>query len=79
MATFMALAPTFPHLESLVLNGIGEPLLHALLEEFIKIAKSSMPRGSWVGFQTNGALLTQERAKSLITVELPQFSGQIVA
>ena len=40
MATFMALAPTFPHLESLVLNGIGEPLLHPLLEEFIKIAKS---------------------------------------
>ena len=60
MATFMALAPAFPHLECLVLNGIGEPLFHPLLEEFIKIAKSSMPSGSWVGFQTNGALLTEK-------------------
>ena len=70
MASFMALAPAFPHLESLVLNGIGEPLLHPLLEEFIKIAKSSMPGGSWVGFQTNGALLTRERAKSLVAAGL---------
>src|SRR5512143_1246443 len=53
MASFMALSPAFPHIESLVLNGIGEPLLHPLLDEFIKIAKSSMPSGSWVGFQTN--------------------------
>jgi putative metalloenzyme radical SAM/SPASM domain maturase len=73
MATFMELAPAFPHLECLVLNGIGEPLLHPLLDEFIKIAKSSMPRGSWVGFQSNGALLTQERAKSLITVGLDRI------
>lgn len=70
MASFMALSPAFPHLESLVLNGIGEPLLHPLLEEFIKIAKSSMPGGSWVGFQTNGALLTRERAKSLVAAGL---------
>jgi len=73
MASFMALAPAFPHLESLVLNGIGEPLLHPLLDEFIKIAKSSMPSGSWVGFQTNGALLTQERAKSLVAAGLDRI------
>ncbi|MRS01869.1 radical SAM protein, partial [bacterium] len=73
MTTFMALAPTFPHLESLVLNGIGEPLLNALLEEFIKIAKSSMPEGSWVGFQTNGALLTPERANSLVSAGLDRI------
>ncbi len=73
MATFMELACAFPHLECLVLNGVGEPLLHPLLDEFIKIAKSSMPLGSWVGFQSNGALLTQERAKSLITAGLDRI------
>ncbi len=73
MATFMALAPTFPHLECLVLSGIGEPLLHPHLEAFIKIAKSSMPHGSWVGFQSNGALLSLEKAKSLITAGLDRI------
>lgn len=73
MATFMALAPAFPHLACLVLNGIGEPLLNPLLEDFIKIAKSSMPRGSWIGFQSNGALLTLERAKSLMTAGLDRI------
>lgn len=64
-ATFAMLEPAFPLLESLVLNGIGEPLLHPYLEEFIRKAKSSMPSGSWVGFQTNGMLLDEARAESL--------------
>src|SRR5215204_1032143 len=32
--TFARLAPAFPHLDALVLNGVGEPLLHPRLEEF---------------------------------------------
>ena len=55
--TFARIAPAFPHLESLVLNGIGEPTLHRGLEAFIEQAKAAMPAGSWVGFQTNGQLL----------------------
>lgn len=66
MASFMALAPAFPHLESLVLNGIGEPLLNPHLEDFIRIAKDQMPRSAWVGFQSNGALMVKERAAALI-------------
>jgi len=73
MASFMALNPVFPHLESLVLNGIGEPLLHPLLEDFIRIAKTSMPAGSWVGFQSNGTLLTHERADSLLVSGLDRI------
>jgi putative metalloenzyme radical SAM/SPASM domain maturase len=73
MASFMALAPVFPHLESLVLNGIGEPLLHPLLEDFMRIAKTSMPAGSWVGFQSNGTLLTHERADSLLVSGLDRI------
>ena len=42
-AIFAALEPAFPHLEALVLNGIGEPLLHPGLEEFIRRAKMFMP------------------------------------
>jgi putative metalloenzyme radical SAM/SPASM domain maturase len=64
--TFARIVPAFPHLESLVLNGIGEPTLHRGLESFIEQAKAAMPAGSWVGFQTNGQLLGRRRAESLV-------------
>ncbi len=63
--TFAALEPAFPDLEALVLNGIGEPLLHPHLERFIGRAKKLMPARSWVGFQSNGLLLTKLRAVTL--------------
>jgi len=64
--TFARLAPAFPHLDALVLNGIGEPMLHRGLEEFIELAKGAMPASGWVGFQTNGQLLGRRRAESLV-------------
>jgi len=64
--TFARLAPAFPYLDALVLNGIGEPLLHRGLEEFIGLAKRAMPTSGWVGFQTNGQLLGRKRAESLV-------------
>jgi len=71
--TFMALAPAFPQLDALVLNGIGESLLHADLEDFIRIAKGSMKQGSWVGFQSNGLLLDEKRAVSLVEAGLDKI------
>lgn len=71
--TFDALVPAFPHLKALILNGIGESLLHPLLEAFIKRAKSSMPEDSWVGFQTNGMLLNGHRALSLVEAGLDRI------
>ena len=65
-ATFDGILPALPKLEALILNGIGEPLLHPSLERFIGIAKQQMPTGAWVGFQTNGQLLTADRAASLV-------------
>lgn len=62
---FARLAPALPTLETLILNGIGEPLLHPRLEEFIRAAKRAMPASGQVGFQTNGQLLRRERAGSL--------------
>ena len=63
--TFARLAPAFSKLDALILNGIGEPLLHPLLEQFVQEAKQSMPASGWVGFQTNGQLLGPKRARSL--------------
>lgn len=72
-ATYSRLSPAFPHLESLVLNGIGEPLLNPDLEDFIRLARQAMPAGSWIGFQTNGLLLTEERAVSLVKAGLDRI------
>jgi len=73
MQTFAALEPVMPHLEALVLNGVGEPLLSSKLEQFITRAKSLMPTGSWVGFQSNGLLLTTLRAISLANAGLDRI------
>jgi putative metalloenzyme radical SAM/SPASM domain maturase len=70
---FDALAPAFPHLETLVLNGIGESLLHPQLEVLMRRAKAHMPAGSWVGFQTNGMLLNGSRAESLVDAGLDRI------
>lgn len=71
--TFLALSPAFSHAEAVILNGIGESLLHPELEEFIRIAKSQMPAGSWVGFQSNGLLLDESRAVSLLAAGLDKI------
>ncbi len=65
-AVFEKLEPAFRHLDALILSGIGEPLLHPRLEEFIAVAKKSMPAGSWAGFQSNGLLIDEARAASLV-------------
>jgi len=71
--TFEQLAPAFPHLDSLVLNGIGEPLLHPDLETFISRARSLLPENAWVGFQSNGMALSDNRAKSLVDAGLDRI------
>ncbi|HSV97127.1 MAG TPA: radical SAM/SPASM family putative metalloenzyme maturase [Spirochaetota bacterium] len=65
-AHFASLEECMGGLDALVLNGIGEPLLHPDLEYFIGRAGSLMPAHSWVGFQTNGFLLDQRRADSIM-------------
>jgi putative metalloenzyme radical SAM/SPASM domain maturase len=63
---FASLEECMGGLEALVLNGIGEPLLHPDLEYFIGRGRALMPTRSWVGFQTNGFLLDQGRADSIV-------------
>ena len=71
--TFERLAPAFPHLDSLVLNGIGESLLHPQLETFIERARLLLPDHAWIGFQSNGMALTEERAASLVDAGLDRI------
>ena len=71
--TFEALTPAFPHLDSLILNGIGESLLHPHLEAFISRARSLLPDHASVGFQSNGMALTEERAASLLDAGLDRI------
>ncbi|HEY6009622.1 MAG TPA: radical SAM protein, partial [Geobacteraceae bacterium] len=78
-ATFAALEPAFLHLEALVLNGIGEPLLNPHLEEFIRRARRAMPATGWIGFQSNGLLLTNLRALSLVAAGLDRICLSIDA
>ncbi len=77
--TYAALEPAFPHLDALILNGIGEPLINKNLETFIRNAKSLMPANSWIGFQTNGLLLTNLRAVVLVNAGLDKICLSIDA
>lgn len=70
---FASLEPAFPHLEALILNGVGEPLLHPQLVDFVATARKGMPVGSWIGFQSNGLLLTDERANALVAAGLDRI------
>ena len=70
---FAALAPAFPQLEALVLNGIGESLLHPGLEDFIAQARRLLPERGTVGFQSNGMLLTESRARSIVDAGLDRI------
>jgi len=73
LSTFTALESALPHIESLILNGIGEPLLNPALEAFIHRAKQCMPPEGRVGFQSNGLLLDQKRARSLVAAGLDKI------
>ena len=71
--TFSALEPVFPHLEALLLNGIGESLMHPHLLDFIHRARRAMPEKSWIGFQSNGLLLDRQWARDLVASGLDRL------
>lgn len=72
-AMFTRLEPALSRLEALILNGTGEPLLNPHLEEFIRRARRSMPATGWIGFQSNGLLLTNLRALALVDAGLDRI------
>lgn len=70
ISAFRSMSSTLPHIRELVLNGIGEPLLHPRLEEIIRLARSAMKPDAVIGFQSNGLLIDISRAGSLIEAGL---------
>jgi putative metalloenzyme radical SAM/SPASM domain maturase len=65
LSLFQRILPSLGHVKSLVLNGIGEPLLHPHLETMIVQARKVMPADSIIGFQSNGLLFDESKAKRL--------------
>ncbi len=72
-ATFKALEAALPRAEALILNGVGEPLLHPGIDTFISQAKKLMPEESWIGFQSNGLLIDDQRARDLLEAGLDKI------
>lgn len=60
---FKVILDQFPHLNTLIPQGIGEPLLNHSIFEMVKYA---VRRGSIVGFNTNATLLEGARAEDVI-------------
>ena len=71
--TFEALAPLFPYLESLNLNGVGESMLHPELASFISFARERAGEACSIGFQSNGMLLTPSLAARLVGAGLDRI------
>ncbi|MEZ0576174.1 radical SAM/SPASM family putative metalloenzyme maturase [Halodesulfovibrio aestuarii] len=73
MEVFHKLEPAFPYLKTLLLNGIGEPLLAKKLVPMIRRARELMAPDAVISFQTNGMLLTFELAKKLVAAGLDRI------
>jgi radical SAM protein with 4Fe4S-binding SPASM domain len=67
LETFSQLLKDVPHVESVVLQGLGEPLLAPDLMKMVSLAHD---RGVVVGFNTNATVLTRRRAEALIDAGL---------
>lgn len=61
-ATFKRLLPAIKQAQFIVLNGIGEPLLHPELVHFIQLSREVMSQKGLIGFQSNGVLMNSELA-----------------
>jgi radical SAM protein with 4Fe4S-binding SPASM domain len=67
LEAFRSLLDANPQLERVTVQGLGEPLLAPGLFEMVDLA---VGRGVEVGFNTNGMLLTAERAERLVEAGL---------
>ncbi|ACV68240.1 radical SAM/SPASM domain-containing protein [Desulfohalobium retbaense] len=72
-ATFAHLASVLPQAEAVTFSGIGEPLLHPRLEELIAQAQTLLPQTAQIGMQSNGVLMTPQRARSLLQAGLSRI------
>ncbi len=64
-AVLQALRPLVEGCQTLILSGIGEPLLHPRLVDMVAWARQWNPRAR-IGFQSNAMLVTAELARELV-------------
>jgi MoaA/NifB/PqqE/SkfB family radical SAM enzyme len=67
LASFRRLLDELPDVESLTLQGLGEPLLAPGLLDMVSLAKARRIR---VGFNTNGMLLDARHRRALLDLEV---------
>lgn len=70
LEVFRQLVTSLPHANGLILNGIGEPLLHPDLLEMVAFARRNMPAHASIGFQSNGLLMDDRLAQELVAAGL---------
>jgi putative metalloenzyme radical SAM/SPASM domain maturase len=70
VALFERLGEPLRHAETVILNGMGEPLLHPELPRMVRFVKERQPADGWCGLQTNGRLLDARLAGELATAGL---------
>lgn len=63
LASFTALVDSLPDLRKVTMQGLGEPLL---APDFFPMLELLAARGIATGFNTNGTLLTREKAERLV-------------
>jgi putative metalloenzyme radical SAM/SPASM domain maturase len=70
---FDSIRPALTEVRTLILSGIGEPLLYPHLEQLIIEARRLMPEDGVIAFQSNGMLLNRELAVKLINAGLDKI------
>ena len=66
-----------PDLSFLGLSGIGEPLLHPRIVEFVRLARKRLPDRTVIGFNSNGVLVDEPLARSLAESGLDKIALSI--
>lgn len=69
-ALFERLDEPLRHARAVILNGMGEPLLHPDLPRMVRHVKQRQPADGWCGLQTNGLLLDAGLANELVLAGL---------
>src|SRR6202051_5152399 len=67
---FTSIVDQIPRLHRAVLHGVGEPMLAKNLPRMVRFLKD---RGTYVLFNTNGAVLNEKNGRALIAAELDEL------
>src|SRR4249919_1404527 len=67
---FTSIVDQFPEIERVVLHGVGEPMMTAVLPKMVTYLKA---RGVYVLFNTNGTLMRDKKCREIIEAGLDEM------